>query len=539
MKSYEKALLLFGFVIAIVCGEQVVRACPFCVAAGQTLREEIDAADVALLVQLVYLPNRVGPNEADPAGLAAIDPDSGMAKFTILEIVKGKNHVAGIKEIETTFLGEPKKEAVFLITGLGTAPPQWTTPTPLGKVAQNYIRKLPGLPADRIGQLRFFQDYLESDDPMLAQDAYDEFARAPYKTVATLKQYLDHDQLVEWVKDTTIPPSRRRLYLVMLGVCGDSKDVATLETMIRDDDTQMRNALDSIIGCYLTLKGADGLPLIEELFLKNSDANYKDTYSAVMALRFHGQETDVIPRERLLVSMRYLLDHPDLADQVINDLTRWEDWSVMDRLVALFKSEDEDARWTREPVVQYLQVCARQDNETGRKAQRALEELTQLDPETVKRAQSYFAFGGFAGARANTTAPPPAPTPTAGEANTTVADVAAAEDKTVDGATDSSKDRSDNTESADQAAGRETKKTRDAGPIDESKLTKPPVDSAANKSHRGADRAAIDVSPAAESTAAGRAGQPEPPSRLVIVAVPLVGGAALIALYWIILRGAG
>ena len=31
--------------------------------------------------------------------------------------------------------------------------------------------------ADR---LAFFQEYLEHEDPLLAQDAYDEFARAPY-----------------------------------------------------------------------------------------------------------------------------------------------------------------------------------------------------------------------------------------------------------------------------------------------------------------------------------------------------------------------
>ena len=47
--------------------------------------------------------------------------------------------------------------------------------------------------------------------------------------------------------------------------------------------------------------------------------------------------------------MRLLLDNPDFADQVIPDLARWEDWSVMDRLVEMFKAGDEKSyvrrRW--------------------------------------------------------------------------------------------------------------------------------------------------------------------------------------------------
>jgi hypothetical protein len=38
------------------------------------------------------------------------------------------------------------------------------------------------------------------------------------------------------------------------------------------------------------LRGADGMPLVEDLFLRNKKAEYVDTYAAVMALRFQGQE---------------------------------------------------------------------------------------------------------------------------------------------------------------------------------------------------------------------------------------------------------
>ena len=44
------------------------------------------------------------------------------------------------------------------------------------------------LPIERpSGWLKFFQGFLEDDDEMLARDAYDEFAKAPYEAVKQLK----------------------------------------------------------------------------------------------------------------------------------------------------------------------------------------------------------------------------------------------------------------------------------------------------------------------------------------------------------------
>ena len=52
-----------------------------------------------------------------------------------------------------------------------------------------------------------------------------------------------------------------------------------------------------------------------------------------------------------------MLERPQLADLVIPDLARWEDWSVMDRLVDLFKNANDDSNWVRVPVINYLRAC--------------------------------------------------------------------------------------------------------------------------------------------------------------------------------------
>ena len=118
-----------------------------------------------------------------------------------------------------------------------------------------------------------------------------------------------------------------------------------------------------------------------------------------MALRFHGTEADIIPRDRILVSMRYMLDRPQLADLVIPDLARWEDWSQVERMVKLFKDADEETSWVRVPVINYLRQCPLP------KAKDQIKALEKIDPAAVKRANTFFPFGPTNSGRGDTKTP--------------------------------------------------------------------------------------------------------------------------------------
>ncbi len=85
-----------------------------------------------------------------------------------------------------------------------------------------------------------------------------------------------------------------------------------------------------------------------------------------------------------------MLDRPQLADLVIADLARWQDWAIMDRLVELFKNATDETSWVRVPVINYLQACPLP------KAKEYLAELAKLDPESVKKATNLFPIGGAA-----------------------------------------------------------------------------------------------------------------------------------------------
>jgi hypothetical protein len=349
-------------------------ACPFCTTVSQTFTEEITSMDVVVIAKLI---------EAPPPPKSAAE-EVAKSKFEILETIKGRPHLSDAKVIETIYFGEAKIGSKFMITAIDPPKLMWSTPLLVSDRARDYLVALMDLPPEGPERLKFFQGFLEDKDEMLARDAYDEFARAPYDTVKALRADMQHDRLVEWIRSTDIPASRRRLYLVMLGVCGTPQDLPVLEAMMRSDDRKLKGGLDAMIACYLTLKGSEGMTLIEDLFLKNKQAEYADTYAAIMALRFHGDQDTIIPRPRLLTGLRYMLERPQLADLVIPDFARWEDWTVIEKLVQLFKEADEKSSWVRVPVINYLRACPLPESK------KYISELEKIDPESVKRANTFF-----------------------------------------------------------------------------------------------------------------------------------------------------
>jgi len=312
------------------------------------------------------------------------------AKFEIVKVLKGQDALGKTRKIEAVYFGDGEVGSTFLIMGIDPPAINWSTPIAISQRGVDYVAQTMELPSEGADRLAFFQEYLEDDEEMLGRDAYDEFAKAPYSQVLALKDRMHHDQLVEWVQSTEIPVSRRRLYLTMLGAYNSPDDVQLLETMIKSKDRQTKGALDALVAAYLTIKGPEGMPLVEEMFLKNKDAEYTDTYATIMALRFHGTEDKIIPRKRLLEGLRMMLDRPQLADLVIPDLARWEDWSVIDKLVELFKNSDDESSWVRVPVINYLRACPLPEAKTR------IDELAKIDPETIKRANSFFPFGAAA-----------------------------------------------------------------------------------------------------------------------------------------------
>jgi hypothetical protein len=195
-------------VAALFSSAEVARACPFCSAVSMTRSEEIRSGDAAVIARLarVLLP----PVDADSPRI--ITPaESGRATFEIAEVLKGPPTLAPKKSIEVLYFGEQPIGTFFLIIGSDPKDLAWATPTPLTERSRKYVAQLLKLPETGAERLAFFQDYLEDPDPLMGADAYDEFAKAPYAEVSLLKNRMQHDKLLDWIRNPATATSRKRL----------------------------------------------------------------------------------------------------------------------------------------------------------------------------------------------------------------------------------------------------------------------------------------------------------------------------------------
>lgn len=352
-------------------------ACPFCSAVAMTFSDQLNSNDIAVVAKLVEIP----PPNDDP------NADFPKAKFVIEQVLKGKKFVGDSMTFKTQLVGNYPLGQKFLVMGVDPPKVSWTTPMKASERVFKYLSDIQALPEKGPERLVFFQNYFEDKESVLAFDAYDEFAQAPYEDLIAMKDQMDREKLIGWIKNPETSVSRRRLYFTMLGVCGKPEDTQLLEELINSGSRKKRAGLDALIACYLTLKGEAGVDLIETTFLEDQEVDYVDTLAAVSALRFHGTEVDLIPKKRIVIAIRHLLDRPKMADMIIPDLARWKDWSVMERLVQMFKDADSDSNWLRVPVITYLRACPKPE------AKEYIEELRKIDPESVQRADFFLGVG--------------------------------------------------------------------------------------------------------------------------------------------------
>jgi hypothetical protein len=405
-KRFGIALLASLGLAVVVAG--TIRACPFCMAVQLTLSQELKGADAVVVAELVALPAR--PAGRDGAFAPGLGEPLEKSKFKVVEVLKGADLLKKTKQIDAVYLGDAPVGTQFIISGVDPKALSWSAPLEVKKRSREYINALFKLPDSGPDRLAFFQNYLEDDEEMLSRDAFDEFGQASYADVKAFAPRINYKQLLVWLNSPAdkVSASHRRLYFTLLGVCGTEKDLPLLEKFLTSKDRQLKSGLDAIIGSYLAIKGPEGIGLVQDLYLKNADAEFTDTYAAIQAVRI-SQEAGIITKDKAAEAFHYMLDRPKMADLVIPDLARWQDWTVADRLVNLFVTADADSAWVRVPVLRYLQVCPTPE------AKKELARLEMMDPTAAKSAQSFMLPGGAAVAPAPAESPAASDKPTSGK----------------------------------------------------------------------------------------------------------------------------
>ena len=241
------------------------------------------------------------------------------------------------------------------------------------------------LPADRGERALKMQPYMLDEDMMVRQDAYNEFATTEYKDLQRVAKQFDLEQIRENLKNLDHEDSLIALNYTLLGICGGAEDLPLLEGRLLAEDDMQRKRLDALLGCYLTLKGEEGLPLIEKQFVDKDlkDQNFSRLYRVLLALRFHGDDGKSVGKEKIAPVLHKFLNYPKYADLVIPDLARWQDWSVMDQVMALYRDNENLAPFVRDPAAKYMRLCPLPV------APGYLAEMQKIDPDAYKRAMLF------------------------------------------------------------------------------------------------------------------------------------------------------
>ncbi|MFN5896442.1 MAG: hypothetical protein ACK48Y_02880, partial [Planctomyces sp.] len=234
----------------------------------------------------------------------------------------------------------------------------------------------------------------------------------PYAVIKPLKDRLPREKILGWLNDPKVSVTRVGFYGLMAGLCGKPEDAAVLERKIMTLDADFRLGIEGVMAGYMLLRGEEGLKVLEDGKMRTKVAQdasgkevplpFSETYAVMQALRFMWTyEPERISQERLKASMRILLERQELADLVITDLARWKDWSVQDRLMAMYADEKFAIPAIRRAIVRYLYYCSQEKGEQGAdgvevrpesavRADALLKELEQKDPKTVSDAKRFL-----------------------------------------------------------------------------------------------------------------------------------------------------
>ena len=395
MSGMSRRLLLPAIAaLAWLAAARTASACPFCTMQGQTLTSEVGQASMVLFGTLRNA-------KLDPGG----GFNEGTTDLAVENVIKG-HEILGDKKVITLNRYVPtdgdgkSKFLVFCDVFKGKVDPYRGMQV---KADSDIARYLAGAlkvkDQDLNTRLRYFFEYLDDPDVEVSNDAYKEFGNADYKDYKDMARTLPADKIAGWLRDPNTPSFRFGLYASMLGHCGKDEHAALLRSLLDDPEKRVSSGLDGILAGYTLLKPKEGWQYLSGI-LKDSTKDFTLRYAALRTVRFFwDSRPDVLDRKDLLQGVCELLKQPDIADLAIEDLRKWQQWQVADKVLGLKDEASHNVPIIRRAILRYALSCS------GNAAAAAyVAEQRQKDPRMVSDAEELLKLEATA---AQTTASKP------------------------------------------------------------------------------------------------------------------------------------
>jgi hypothetical protein len=197
---------------------------------------------------------------------------------------------------------------------------------------------------------------LEDRDPVAAQFAYGEFARAPYAALRSLRGHLDAPAVARWIDDPALA-TRRATYTLLLGIAGRGDDMAGLEQRL-DAAWQAHDTanLAAMIAADLEFRGPPRVAWIETMYLADRNRTLPELEAALLALSVQGDTNGAVPRERIIQSYcLFIQQHRAMAAFVAPKMADWQYWGATTDYVALLRADAVPDPASRYAVVDYIE----------------------------------------------------------------------------------------------------------------------------------------------------------------------------------------
>ena len=403
LKLRRKFSQLLMLAVSIVASFAVVgkpaQACPICGQPTITLRERLERADVALLVQWVSAtPVKGEKSESSSFEVVQVHRDA-LEKFQVQDEVVLKRYV------------NAKSGDLFLLMGQKGAKDKdavnWEPGAPLAvtETSYQYILQAPSSETAGPQRLPYYIKFLEFPDLTIANDAFSQFVNASTKDIAAVAEKLPREKLKSWLANPRTPPTRHAGFGVMLGMCGSPDDARFLAKQIAevDPDTASvkRTGIDGIIFGYLLLTADKGLDEIAKTRIADASVSDGEALAAIYAINYYASNgLRKVDKARIAAALRPALDRPATVTTVLVDLARYKDWGLQPRLMEMFSRCDpkvDDDNKLRKKIVHFLIACtmdapkdAAQLPEHVLTARKNLESLRKIDPKLVESSEKDF-----------------------------------------------------------------------------------------------------------------------------------------------------
>lgn len=395
-------LILFSSLGWWSCLTATLTACPFCLAPGQTWSEMVAEADVLILAELLSADD--GSTGNSPVSRlkvqrihkgASLLPANGIVtvpEFIFADpgaqiLLKASRQDLTVPVLKETFATDDPpasaktspiqqvaaKSVVPSPAPEGSAAPlTWDFSEQQSEAVYRYITEAPVPDQLSVSErLLYFVTFLEHPEALVAEDAWGEFANSEYQDIVKIRQSLPVQDLRRWISAKDTSPERLALYGMLLGLCGGESEARFLRHQIGLPVVgEIRFGTDGLMGGLLLLSGDEGLKFLQESRLQNPTTSTFECFPVIQALQFAWTyEPDLLAKEDLRKSLHPLLAREDVREIVIRNLARWEDWSAVSLLPAVYEASHPDDPRTIKAIVGFLIVCERAEIDAQLKLQ--------------------------------------------------------------------------------------------------------------------------------------------------------------------------